>query len=69
MNTDCIITLISFENKPDITNDIGVPIFAETKTNVFGIKKSVKQSEFFQAAAKGFKPEVVVEEANEGEKE
>ncbi|MGN0489406.1 MAG: hypothetical protein ACI4HO_09115 [Ruminococcus sp.] len=61
MNTDCIITLISSKNTNGATNAIGVPIFYETKTDVFGIKKAVKQSEFFQASSKGFKPEVVVE--------
>lgn len=66
MNRDCLIYIISSTGENDETafkntNEIGEPVFIEKKRQVFGIKKSVKQSEFFQAAARGFTPEIVVE--------
>lgn len=61
MNTDCVLILISFNNDSGLKNSIGEPIFNESEKEIYGIKKSVRQSEFYQAAAAGFKPEVVVE--------
>jgi SPP1 family predicted phage head-tail adaptor len=43
------------------TNDIGDQVFAETSTTVFANKKSVRQSEFYQAFAHGLKPELMFE--------
>ena len=43
------------------TNDIGDQVFAETSTQVFANKKSVRQSEFYQAFAHGLKPELMFE--------
>lgn len=51
-----IITLIS---TTDGTNDMGDPIKILIKReNIFANKKSIKQSEFYQAAAVGLKPEI-----------
>lgn len=58
MNTEIIVKLISQNQK---TNELGEIVCEEQLTDVFARKKSVKQSEFFQAAANGFKPEVVLE--------
>lgn len=58
MNTEIIVTLISQIQK---SNDMGEIVNEEQKTDIFAIKKSVRQSEFFQAAACGFKPEIVIE--------
>lgn len=61
MNRDCVIFLISENSDNVAVNDIGEPLYTETVKRVYGIKKSVRQSEFFQASAQGFKPEIVVE--------
>ncbi len=58
MNGETIISLIS--QKP-IQNELGECAYEEKMKSVFAVKKSVKQSEFFQAAANGFKPEIVLE--------
>lgn len=42
-------------------NDIGDQVFAETSTQVFANKKSVRQSEFYQAFAHGLRPELMFE--------
>ena len=39
-------------------NDIGDLISSYTKRKIFAEKKSVRQSEFYQAAATGLKPEI-----------
>jgi len=39
-------------------NDPGDPIEVKTEREVFAEKKSVRQSEFYQAAATGLKPEL-----------
>lgn len=59
MNSECIVTLISLKSCG--TNDIGELLTEEVKRKVFAVKKSVSQSEFFQAAAAGFKPDIVLE--------
>lgn len=41
------------------TNDMGDIIDVETKRQVFADKKSVRQNEFYQAAATGLKPELM----------
>lgn len=60
MNNEAILTLISKVNSSEI-NSIGELINTENARNVFCIKKSVRQSEFFQAQANGFKVEIVLE--------
>ena len=42
-------------------NQYGEPIYTELINEIYAIKKSVRQSEFFQASAQGFKPEIVLE--------
>lgn len=60
MNKDCIIQLIHKNNSTE-TNSIGEPVVDDDYKSVYGVKKSVRQSEFFQAFASGFKPEIVIE--------
>ena len=61
MNFDTIIELVSNSNS-EVTSDIyGNPVYSPSKRKIFAEKKSVRQSEFFQAAAIGFKPEIVLE--------
>lgn len=43
------------------TDDVGDPIEVEVKTTVFCNKKSIRQSEFYQALAIGLKPELMFE--------
>ena len=51
-----IITLIK---STDDTNDMGDPIkILIRRENIFADKKSIRQSEFYQAAATGLKPEI-----------
>lgn len=45
-------------------NDIGDPVQSETSRQVFANKKSIRQSEFYQAAATGLKPELMFEIRN-----
>lgn len=59
MNSECIVTLISVVSTG--TNDIGEIIQDEKRKQAFALKKSVNQSEFFQASAAGYKPEIVLE--------
>lgn len=64
MNKDCLIHLVSTVEpsaEQNLTNDIGEPVEFESKRLVYGLKKAVRQTEFFQAAARGFKPEICVE--------
>ena len=42
-------------------NDMGDIIEGTTKTEVFANKKSIRQSEFYQAAATGLRPEIMFE--------
>jgi len=42
-------------------NDIGNSVEVETKSTVFANKKSIRQSEFYQAMANGLKPEIMFE--------
>lgn len=42
-------------------NEISDPITIPTARQVFANKKSVRQSEFYQAAATGLKPEIMFE--------
>lgn len=59
MGLDTVINLIS---KVDVDSDnLGNPIYEPVERKIFAQKKSVRQSEFFQAAAVGFKPEIVLE--------
>lgn len=54
-----VITLIK---STEDTNDMGDPIKVLVKReNIFANKKSIKQSEFYQAAAVGLKPEITFE--------
>lgn len=51
-----VITLVSMT---DSANDMGDPIKILVKrANIFAEKKSIKQSEFYQAMAQGLKPEL-----------
>lgn len=64
MNKDCVVHLISSvlpSAEENATNDLGEPVAVERRKKVFGLKKSVRQTEFFEAASRGFKPEVMVE--------
>lgn len=40
-------------------NELGDPIEKEIKTEVFADKQSIRQSEFYQAAATGLRPELM----------
>jgi len=42
-------------------NEIGDPIEISTERQVFANKKSIRQNEFYQAAASGLKPEIMFE--------
>lgn len=42
-------------------NSMGDMIETETKTEVFANRKSIRQSEFYQAAATGLRPEIMFE--------
>ena len=55
---DEIIELISVEYSQ---NSIGDIIENKKYTEIFGKKKSIKQSEFYQAQATGLKPELAFE--------
>lgn len=59
MNFDNIVLLVG--KAENGKNSYGEIVFKEQITKLFCQKKSVKQSEFFQAAANGFKPEIVLE--------
>lgn len=59
MNNEVIVSLIK-RGAPQ-TSDINEVTYTETSREVFAIQKSVRQSEFFQAAAIGFKPEITLE--------
>lgn len=58
MRFDSVIYLLSTTNS---TNDLGDSIKIHAKRQVFAEKKSVRQSEFYQAAATGLKPEIAFE--------
>jgi SPP1 family predicted phage head-tail adaptor len=53
-----VVTLITVTNS---TNDIGNTIETSTTRQVFANKKSIRQSEFYQAQATGLKPEIAFE--------
>ena len=59
MNYDTTVTLI--QQTADGTDSSGNAVYSETKTPVFAAKKSVRQTEFYQASALGFKPEICLE--------
>ena len=59
MSNDVICTLIK-KGKAE-KDEYGNVVFPEKRTTVFAEKKSVRQSEFCQAAAVGFKPEIMLE--------
>lgn len=59
MSNDIIITLI--KKGASMRDEHGNAVYPETENTVFAVQKSVKQSEFFQAAAAGFKPDMVLE--------
>lgn len=61
MNFDTIIELVSKSNVPASSDIYGNPVYIPKKRKVYAQKKAVRQSEFFQAAAVGFKPEIVLE--------
>ena len=45
----------------ELPNDLGDPVRTELLTTVFANKKSIRQSEFYQAAASGLRPELMFE--------
>lgn len=53
MNQAIKISLIA---KSYTTNEIGVPVVTPTKKEVFAIKSSINQSEFYKAGEEGLKP-------------
>lgn len=46
---------------PDGTDDNNDPKFNETSVQIFCNRRSVRQTEFYQARSQGLKPEVVLE--------
>ena len=58
MNFDTVVKLIKHVQRE--RDEYGNAVYAEKATTVFAEKKAVRQSEFFQAAAAGFKPEIVL---------
>lgn len=59
MCNDVFVALI--KKGPSTTDSSGNAIFPELESSVYAEQKSVRQSEFFQAASVGFKPEMVLE--------
>lgn len=53
-----VIELVGIETS---TNDIGDTVLNRTGSQVFANKKSIRQSEFYQAFAAGLKPELMFE--------
>lgn len=53
--------VVELVNQTSSSNEYGDQVFAETSTTVFANKKSVRQSEFYQAFAHGLKPELMFE--------
>lgn len=51
-----VIKLVTVIND---VNSIGDPIKTKIKTGVFADKQSIRQSEFYQAAATGLRPEIM----------
>lgn len=51
-----VINLISINTAE---NDIGDPISVPAKREIFADKQSIRQSEFYQAAATGIRPELM----------
>lgn len=62
MNSDTIVELIIGVDVE--SNSIGEAVYKDKTKKIFATKKAVRQSEFFQAAAVGFKPEIVLEVNN-----
>ncbi len=52
------------KKKTDQKDEYGDPVYVLEKTEVYGEKKSVKRSEFYQAQTSGYKPEIVFEIAD-----
>ena len=59
MSTDVLVTLV--KKGASTRDEHGNAVHPETVTTVYAVKKSVKQSEFFQAHAAGFKPDLMIE--------
>lgn len=57
-NFDDVLELISITYGQ---NSIGDTTETKNYTEIFGIRKSIKQSEFYQAQSTGFKPEIAFE--------
>lgn len=58
MNFDTVVKLI--KRGASAIDEYGNAVQIEEETTVFAEKKAVRQSEFFQAHAAGFKPEIVI---------
>lgn len=63
-----LVIIINFNNTVSLVskskiskNRYGEPTYSEDLYDIYCDKKAVRQSEFFQAAANGFKPEIVLE--------
>lgn len=55
------IGYLMHEKNPAETDEMGRPVVSYSETKVFCNKKSVRQSEFYQAHAQGFRPELMFE--------
>jgi SPP1 family predicted phage head-tail adaptor len=53
-----VINLVAVTNGENVMGD---PIETETSRQVFANKKSIRQTEFYQAASTGLKPEIMFE--------
>lgn len=59
MSTDVLVTLV--KKGASTRDEHGNAVYPETETTIYGKQRSVKQTEFFQAAAVGFKPDLMIE--------
>lgn len=59
MSNDVMVRLV--KKGPSTPDEYGNAVYQEIKNTVYAVKKSVRQSEFFQAAAVGFKPDMLLE--------
>lgn len=53
--------IVYLQTEVELIDDYNRPYKSYTDRKVFSNKKSVRQSEFYQAQAQGFKPEIIFE--------
>jgi SPP1 family predicted phage head-tail adaptor len=53
--------VINLVSETETVNNMGDSLSVEVKRQIFANKKSIRQSEFYQAAANGLKPELMFE--------